>query len=101
MKEQSDHAGSILFAILSGSDCLEQSSLIRIFTVCHFVCFLWIHDCILKPYFSNFRIITAIFLGVRIFRLSTVPLICPYFSDTIPLSPALLILVSVGRYKLP
>ena len=42
------------------SDCSE-SSLIRVFTVCHSVCIFWTHYSMIKPHCSNFRIITAIF----------------------------------------
>ena len=39
----------------------KRSSLIRIYTVYHFVCMFRISSSIWKPYFSNFRIITAMF----------------------------------------
>ena len=50
------------------------SSLIRVYTVCHSVCIVWTHYCIVEPYNSNFRVITTNFLGVRIFRKFTVNL---------------------------
>ena len=52
-----------------GNECRPRSncSLIRIYTVCHSACIFWTHYCMLKPYFSNFRIITLIFSGVRFF----------------------------------
>ena len=47
-------------------------SLIRVYTVCHSVCIVWTHYCMVKPHSSNFRVITTICLGVRIFRKFTV-----------------------------
>ena len=47
----------------------EQGPILRISTVCHSVGNIWAHYSILKPYYSNFRTITAIFFG------------CPNFFD--------------------
>ena len=44
-----------------------RSSLIRVYNVCHFICIIWLHKCMLKPHCSNLNI-TAI-LG------------CPRYSD--------------------
>ena len=49
-----------------------RSSLIRVYTVCHSVCIVWTHYSMVDPHSSNFRVITTIFLGVRIFRKFTV-----------------------------
>ena len=54
------------------SDCFWRSSLIRVSTVCHSVCIVWTHYSMVEPHSSNLRVITAIFLGVRIFRKFTV-----------------------------
>ena len=54
------------------SDCSKRSSLIRVYTVCHSVCFVWTHYSMVEPHSSNFRVITTNFLGVRIFRKITV-----------------------------
>ena len=51
---------------------LLQSSLIRVYTVCHYVCIVWTHYSKVEPYSSNFRVITTKCLGVRIFRKFTV-----------------------------
>ena len=40
----------------------------RVFTVCHSICIIWTHYSTVKPLFFNFRVITANFSGVRIFR---------------------------------
>ena len=53
---------------------LLRSSLIRVYTVCHSVCIVWTHYSMVEPHSSNFRVITTIFLGVRIFRKFTVKL---------------------------
>ena len=50
----------------------ERSSLIRVYTVCNSGCIFWVHYSSVKPSCSNFRVITANFLGVRIFRIFTV-----------------------------
>ena len=50
----------------------DRSSLIRVYTVCNFGHIFWVHYCLVKPSCSNFRVITANFLGVRIFRIFTV-----------------------------
>ena len=42
--------------------------LIRVYTVCHSFCVVWIHYSMVEPHSSNFRVITTNFLGVRIFR---------------------------------
>ena len=49
-----------------------DQTLIRVYTVCYSVCIFWMHFSIVKQHCSNFRIITAILLGVRIFRIFTV-----------------------------
>ena len=48
---------------------------IGVYTVCHSVCIVWTHYCVVEPHRSNFRVITTIFFGVRIFRKFTVSLI--------------------------
>ena len=57
------------------SEQTVQTSLIRVYTVCHSVCIVWTHCCMVEPHGSNFRVITTNFLGVRIIRKFTV-----YFS---------------------
>ena len=54
------------------SDCSYGSSLIWVYTVCLSVCIFWTHYSMVKPLCSKFRVITADFLGVRIFRNFTV-----------------------------
>ena len=49
----------------------DQTAL-RVFTVCHSVCMVWTHYFMVEPHSSNFRVITATCLGVRIFRKFTV-----------------------------
>ena len=44
----------------------------RPYTVCHSVCIVWTHYSMVEPHSSNFRMITANFLGVRIFWKFTV-----------------------------
>ena len=51
---------------------LLEESLIRVYTVCHSDCIVWTHYSMVEPHSSNFRVITTIFLGVRIFRKFTV-----------------------------
>ena len=51
---------------------LLESSLIRVYAVCNSGCIFWVHYSSIKPSCSNFRVITANFLGVRIFRIFTV-----------------------------
>ena len=51
---------------------LEESSLIRVYTVCNSVCIFWMHYSTVKPSCSNFSVIKANVLGVRIFRSFTV-----------------------------
>ena len=46
-----------------------RSSLIRIYTVFHSVCIFMTHYFMAKQLCSNFRLITANCLGVRIFRI--------------------------------
>ena len=53
----------------------QRSSLIRVYTVCHFVCIVWTHYSMVELQSSNFRVITTNFLGVRIFRKFTVVII--------------------------
>ena len=50
----------------------QTSPLIWVYTVCHSVCMFWMPFSTLKPRCLNFRIITAKFSGVRIFRMFTV-----------------------------
>ena len=47
----------------------RRSSLIRVYAVCHSFCTFWTHLYIIKAPCSNFRMITAIFWGVWIFRI--------------------------------
>ena len=49
------------------------SSLIRGYTVCRSICTFWTNYFIVEPPSSNFRVITANFLGVQNFRIFTVP----------------------------
>ena len=51
---------------------LLRSSLIKVYTVCHSVCIFWTQYSMVESQSSNFRVITANFLGVRIFRKFTV-----------------------------
>ena len=46
--------------------------LIRVYTVCHSICTCQTHYSIAEPPYSNFRMITTNFLGVRNFRTFTV-----------------------------
>ena len=46
--------------------------LIRVYTVCNSGCIVWVHYSLVKPSYSNFRVVTANVLGVRIFRKFTV-----------------------------
>ena len=48
----------------------EQSD--QVYTVCHSVHIFWTHYSMVNPLCSNFRVITANFSGVRIFRVFTV-----------------------------
>ena len=57
-KEQSDQ----------GLHCLPFRLLIRVYTVCHSVYIFWAHCSVLKLYSSSFRIVTASFSDVQIFR---------------------------------
>ena len=57
-----------------------RSSLIRVYTVCYFVCIGWTHFSIVEPHSSNLQVITTNFLGVRIFRKFTVSLNCHHRS---------------------
>ena len=70
------------------SDCSKRSSLIRVYTVCHSVCFVSTHYSMVEPHTSNFRVITTNFLGVRIFRKFTVIRIISecWCLDAVPLS---------------
>ena len=51
---------------------LLESSLIRVYTVCHSSCIVWTHYSMVEPHSSNFRVITTNILGVRILRKFTV-----------------------------
>ena len=42
--------------------------LIRVYTVCHSVCIYWMHYSVVRLPCSSFRVVTANFLYVRIFR---------------------------------
>ena len=55
-----------------GQTVQTQSSLIRVYTVCHSVCIVWTHYSMVEPHSSNFRVITTNFFSVRIFRKFTV-----------------------------
>ena len=57
---------------MPGQTVQTQSSLIRVYTVCHSVCIVWTHYSMVEPHISNFRVITTNFLGVRIFRKFTI-----------------------------
>ena len=50
----------------------DQTALHWIYTVCHSVCIVWTHYSMVEPHSSNFRMITTIFWGVRIFSKFTV-----------------------------
>ena len=54
-----------------------RSSLIRVYTVCHFVCIFWMPQCVLKSSFSNFQIIWAIISVVPMSRRMTKPIKWP------------------------
>ena len=54
-----------------------RSSLIRVYTVCHSVCIIWIHYSMVKPHSSNFRVIITNCFGVRIFRKFTIIILSP------------------------
>ena len=60
------------YAWANSVDPDQRSSLIRVYTVCHSVCTVWIHYFMVEPHSSNFRAITTNILGVRIFREFTV-----------------------------
>ena len=51
-----------------------RSSLIRVYTVCNSICSFWMQYSTVKPSCLNFRVITANFSGVLIFRIFTVSL---------------------------
>ena len=51
---------------------MPRSSLIRVYTVCRSVCIVWTRYSMVEPHSSNFRVITTIVLGVRIFRKFTI-----------------------------
>ena len=55
-----------------GQTVQTQSSLIRVYTVCHSICIVWTHYSQVEPHSSNFRVTTTNVLGVRIFRKFTV-----------------------------
>ena len=55
-----------------GQTVQTQIRLLRVYTVCHFVCIVWTHYSMVEPHSSNFRVITTNCLGVRIFREFTV-----------------------------
>ena len=60
----------------NSADPDQRSSLIRVYTVCHFVCIVWTHYSKVEPHGSNVRVITTNVLGVWIFRKFTVVLNC-------------------------
>ena len=49
-----------------------RSSLILVCTVCNSLCIVWTHYSMVESQCSNFRVITTIFWGIRIFRKFTV-----------------------------
>ena len=51
---------------------IRLSSVISVYTVCHFDCIVWTHYSMVEPHSSNFRVITTNFWGVQIFRKFTV-----------------------------
>ena len=51
---------------------VQRSSLIRVYTVCYSLCIFWTRYSMVEPHYTNFRVITTKFLGVRIFRKFTV-----------------------------
>ena len=55
--------------------------LIRVYTVCHSIHIFWTHYCTVKPLCLNFRVITANFSGVQIFRVSMVLFDSPSYRD--------------------
>ena len=50
----------------------DQTAPVWSYTVCNAVCILWMQYSMVKPPCSNFRVITANFSGVWIFRIFTV-----------------------------
>ena len=42
----------------------SDQTLIRVYTVCHSVCIVWMHSSMVEPHSSNFRVITTNCLGV-------------------------------------
>ena len=56
----------------------KQSSLIRVYPVCHSVCILWTHHFVVKPHCLNFRIITAIFGVSKVFGFLRYFFVCIY-----------------------
>ena len=58
--------------VLSKQCRSRSDSLIRVYTVCHSICIVWMHFSMKNPYESNFRIITVYFSSVRMFRSFTV-----------------------------
>ena len=71
MMYRNDPKFSFRYAWANSADP-DQSSLIRVYTVCHSVCIVWTHYTIVEPHSSNFRVISTNFLSVRIFRKFTV-----------------------------
>ena len=67
---------------MPGQTVQTQSSLIRVYTVCHSVCIIWTHDSMVEPHGSNFRVLTTNNLGVRIFRKFTVSTAETLFSSS-------------------
>ena len=51
---------------------MSGQTVIRVYTVCNSLSIFWMHYSTVKLPCSNFRVITANFLGVRIFRIFTV-----------------------------
>ena len=56
------------------SDCSYRSSLIRVYTVCHFVCIFWTRYSMVEHLCLIFRVIAVNFPGVQISRNFTVAL---------------------------
>ena len=62
-------------------------SLIRVYTVCISLCIVWTHYSTVRSTCSNFRVITANFSGVQIFRIFTVTQFHVYLSTENTVQP--------------
>ena len=81
--------GTVMFQICLGKQYTlrsEEQSRIRAYTVCHSVSIIWMHYSTVKPRCSNFRVVTANFCGIQIFRMFT---LCKYI---------ILSLIFLGRW---